>query len=104
MAYRHAAHIEFVPRTRAGRVIAGVTLIALIALAFFFLAFALIVAGVLILAVIVRNLFSANSTGSRAPPDTIEGQCTVESEEPINALADETAHVSTRNDKTANPE
>ena len=82
MAQRRSVHIQIVPNTWLGRLLAVAAAAVLLVLAFFFLSFVLIMLGVVLLAGLLRLLVPTRRPGAQAADGAIEGQYTVERDEP----------------------
>ena len=75
-------HIQIVPNTWLGRLLAVAAAAVLLVLAFFFLSFVLVMLGVVLLAGLIRLLVPTRPAGAQAADGAIAGQYTVEREEP----------------------
>ena len=82
MAQRRSVHIQIVPNTWLGRLLAVAAAAVLLVLAFFFLSFVLIVLGVVLMAGLIRLLVPTRKARAQDSDGAIEGQYTVEPDEP----------------------
>ena len=63
--YQRTVHIQFAPRSLAGRIVAVVLAVAIVVLAFFFLATAIALAGILVAIGVGKLLWSSRKGESR---------------------------------------
>ena len=63
--YQKTVHIQFAPRSLAGRIVAVVIAVAIVVLAFFFLATAIVLAGMLVAIGVGKLLWSSKKGESR---------------------------------------
>jgi hypothetical protein len=63
--YQKTVHIQFAPRSLAGRIVAVVIAVAIVVLAFFFLATAIVLLGILVAIGIGKLLWSSRKGESR---------------------------------------
>lgn len=81
MAHYQKVHIQILPTTWLGRLLAIAVAAVLLVLAFFFLTFVLVAVGVMMLVAFVRLLLPAQRTRGQSPDGVIEGEYSIESEE-----------------------
>lgn len=63
--YQKTVHIQFAPRSLAGRIVAVALAVAIVVLAFFFLATAIVLAGILVAIGIGKLLWSSRKGAGR---------------------------------------
>ena len=63
--YQKTVHIQFAPRSLAGRIVAVLIAVAIVVLAFFFLATAIVLAGILVAIGVGKLLWSSRKGESR---------------------------------------